>query len=62
MTGMPEAGIARELGLCYASLAFVVNWAAGKARAIITMAEIESHLCECVGRVRQVLGKLAESD
>jgi 5'-methylthioinosine phosphorylase len=61
MTGMPEAGIARELGLCYASLAFVVNWAAGKGEGVITMAEIESHLCECVGRVRQVLGIVASS-
>lgn len=29
MTAMPEAGLAAELGLCYASLALVVNWAAG---------------------------------
>src|SRR5690606_40248020 len=29
MTGMPEAGLARELGLEYASLAIVANWAAG---------------------------------
>ena len=29
MTGMPEAGLARELGLDYASLAIVANWAAG---------------------------------
>ena len=29
MTGMPEAGIARELGLEYACLAIVANWAAG---------------------------------
>lgn len=61
MTGMPEAGIARELGLCYASLAFVVNWAAGKGEGVITMAEIESHLRECVGRVRTVLGIVATS-
>jgi 5'-methylthioadenosine phosphorylase/5'-methylthioinosine phosphorylase len=61
MTGMPEAGIARELGLCYASLAFVVNWAAGKGEGVITMAQIQIHLSECVGRVRQVLGKVAES-
>ena len=30
LTGMPEAGLARELGLAYASLAVVVNPAAGK--------------------------------
>jgi 5'-methylthioadenosine phosphorylase len=29
MTGVPEAPLARELGLCYASLALVVNWGAG---------------------------------
>jgi 5'-methylthioinosine phosphorylase len=29
MTSMPEAGLARELGLDYASLAVSVNWAAG---------------------------------
>src|SRR3546814_11130025 len=28
MTGMPEAGLARELGLDYACLAIVANWAA----------------------------------
>jgi len=30
MTGMPEAVLARELGLCYATLAVVVNHAAGR--------------------------------
>ena len=29
MTGMPEAALARELGLQYACLAIVANWAAG---------------------------------
>jgi len=29
MTGMPEAALARELGLEYACLAPVANWAAG---------------------------------
>lgn len=29
MTAMPEAGLARELGLPYAGLSLVVNWAAG---------------------------------
>ncbi len=29
MTGMPEAGLARELGLEYACLGIVANWAAG---------------------------------
>jgi 5'-methylthioinosine phosphorylase len=29
MTGMPEAGLARELGLDYTCIAIVANWAAG---------------------------------
>lgn len=44
MTGMPEAALARELGLCYAGCSFVVNWAAGKRQGKISMTEIESHL------------------
>lgn len=60
MTGMPEASLARELGLCYASLAFVVNWAAGKGDdGIITMQEIEANLALCVERIVGVLTSLA---
>jgi 5'-methylthioinosine phosphorylase len=41
MTGMPEAGLARELGLDYACLAVVANWAAGCSdEGEITLAEV----------------------
>lgn len=41
MTGMPEAGLARELGLDYACLAVVANWAAGCSDdEEITLAEV----------------------
>jgi len=41
MTGMPEAGLARELGLSYACLGIVANWAAGCGDAAeITMEEV----------------------
>jgi 5'-methylthioinosine phosphorylase len=41
MTGMPEAGLARELGLEYACLAIVANWAAGCGdSAEITLEEV----------------------
>lgn len=33
MTGMPEAALAREVGLCYAALAVVVNHAAGRGES-----------------------------
>jgi len=61
MTGMPEASLARELGLCYASLALSVNWAAGKTDGPITMAKIESHLEEGMTRARRVLTEAAGS-
>ncbi|GAB4253837.1 MAG: S-methyl-5'-thioinosine phosphorylase [Methylomicrobium sp.] len=44
MTGMPEASLARELGIDYAALAVIANWAAGKTANEITMAEIEQNL------------------
>ena len=43
MTGMPEAGLARELGLDYACLAIVANWAAGAdpdAAEVITLDDV----------------------
>ena len=58
MTGMPEAALARELGLSYASLAFVVNWAAGKASGAITMTEIEGHIAHCISQVERILAGL----
>jgi len=44
MTGMPEAALARELGIEYAACAIVANWAAGKSGDEITMADIEQNL------------------
>ena len=40
MTGMPETSLARELGLCYATLALVVNYAAGRSGSQINVDEI----------------------
>ncbi len=59
MTGMPEATLARELGLCYACCAFVVNWAAGKAEGEILMTEIEANLAQCGADVGRWLAALA---
>jgi len=44
MTSMPEAALARELGIDYAAIAVIANWAAGKSDGEITMAEIEQNL------------------
>ena len=60
MTGMPEAALARELGLQYAALAVVANYAAGRGDAgrAIPLDKIEAVLEEAMGRVRRILEKL----
>jgi 5'-methylthioinosine phosphorylase len=58
MTGMPEAALARELELCYATCALVVNPAAGRGAELITMAEIQSHLTQGIQHVRQLLAEV----
>ncbi|MGC1333729.1 S-methyl-5'-thioinosine phosphorylase [Pseudomonas sp.] len=58
MTGMPEAALARELELDYACLALVVNPAAGKSAAVITMAEIEQALHDGMGKVKATLARV----
>lgn len=41
MTGMPEACLAREIGICYATIALVVNYAAGIGGNTISVDEIK---------------------
>lgn len=77
MTAMPEAALARELGMRYAICALGVNHAAGRVPAPAAApreeghggllaeaapatihAEIERHLADGMGRLRQVLDRL----
>jgi 5'-methylthioadenosine phosphorylase/5'-methylthioinosine phosphorylase len=61
MTAMPEAVLARERGLQYATLGYVVNWAAGRPFCTeIRADEIEANLARCTARVRQVLVRLGQ--
>lgn len=55
MTGMPEAALARELELCYACCAVIANEAAGRGKAEITMAEIETNLINGIAKVQILL-------
>ncbi len=60
MTGMPEAGLARELGLSYACCAVVANWAAGKGdEEAISMDDIYQNLDNSMVNVRELLKTLA---
>ena len=64
MTGMPEAALARELALDYASLALVANWAAGcggaDAQAEITMAEVLGNLDHATAQLPALLAALLD--
>lgn len=55
MTGMPEAALARELGIEYACLALVVNWAAGIEDRLISLPEIMANIDQGMQRVKPLL-------
>jgi 5'-methylthioinosine phosphorylase len=58
MTGMPEAALARELGLAYASLCMVVNPAAGLGNVPLSLAMMHDILEREAAVVRALLGEL----
>src|SRR4030095_16167614 len=60
MTGMPEAGLARELRVPYASVCLVVNAAAGRGDGPITMAGIEAAMQRAAERVAALLRRFCE--
>lgn len=63
MTGMPEAGLARELGLDYASLAIVANWAAGAGPdpdEAITLDDVLANVAAATDGVARVLRALVQ--
>jgi 5'-deoxy-5'-methylthioadenosine phosphorylase len=55
MTGMPEAALAREFELCYASCSVVANWAAGQQETSISMKEIEKNLIHGMEQAKSLL-------
>ena len=63
MTGMPEAALAREIGLCYAAIAIVVNHAAGRGASErgIRLEDIRLASERAMGRVHAILEQLAAS-
>lgn len=60
MTGMPEAGLARELGLAYACCAVVVNRAAGRGGDI--HGELERWVEEGMAAARRLLHAVFEAE
>ena len=63
MTGMPEASLAREIGLEYAAIAVVANYAAGRgdSERAVPLDRIEAILEEAMQRVRRIIEKFCET-
>jgi 5'-methylthioinosine phosphorylase len=57
MTGMPEAALAREISLEYATIAVVANYAAGRgdSQRAVPLDKIGAVLEEAMGRVRRII-------
>lgn len=62
MTGMPEACLARELGVPYAAICVVANWAAGRGDSAhaISFALIEEVLQQSLAKARHIVEHLCE--
>jgi 5'-methylthioinosine phosphorylase len=61
MTGMPEAGLAREMGLDYACLAIVANWAAGAGPdpdEVITLQDVLDNVAAASSGLPALLRKM----
>lgn len=57
MTGMPEAALARELSMQYASIAVVANWGAGLKDEEISMQQIEAALKQGMEQVKTLISE-----
>ncbi len=64
MTGMPEAALAKELGLGYAAITVVVNHAAGRgdSRDSVRIEYVSTVAQPALARVRKVLEQLVEGN
>ncbi|HEX3057954.1 MAG TPA: 5'-methylthioadenosine phosphorylase, partial [Usitatibacter sp.] len=62
MTGMPEAALARELGLQYVHLCVVVNPAAGRGTSAhaVSFEDIGRVIEETMGKARKIVAKMVE--
>lgn len=60
MTGMPEAALARELGISYAALCPVANYAAGRGDSLhaIDYEDVIANINQTMVRVRKIIAQL----
>jgi len=64
MTGMPEAALARELGISYAAICPIANHAAGRGDSVhaIQYEELVDNLNQTMVRVRNIIAQLVRQN
>jgi 5'-methylthioadenosine phosphorylase len=55
MTNIPECVLARELGMCYAAVGIVTNYAAGTTKEALSHAAVLELMRQNIGRTRDLL-------
>lgn len=55
MTSVPEVCLARELGICYANISIVTNYAAGISTGILTHSEVVEMMSNRIQQVRELI-------
>ncbi len=55
MTSVPEVCLARELGICYANISIVTNFAAGISPGVLTHSEVLEMMKGSLGNIRKIL-------
>lgn len=55
MTSVPEVCLARELGICYANISIVTNYAAGISPGILTHAEVVEMMQSSINHIRYLI-------
>ena len=55
MTAYPEVALARELGLCYATVAMVTNYAAGISENHLTHEEVLDMMAQLSADIKEML-------
>lgn len=55
MTSVPEVCLARELGICYANISIITNFAAGISPTPLTHAEVVENMRESISKLRELI-------
>lgn len=55
MTSVPEVCLARELGICYANISIVTNFAAGISTGILTHSEVLEMMSSRIQQLRELI-------